>query len=77
MAISAEHKSKFAALHRYWERLHMTEKFSSGTINPKQTKQTNKCVAMHEVQQFDNTCSIANCVIIMHVPAMAAHLNLS
>ena len=32
MAISAEHGSKFAALHRQWWRLHMSEKFSSGTI---------------------------------------------
>ena len=35
MAMSAEHKSKFAALHRC---LHMSEKFSSGTINSTQTK---------------------------------------
>ena len=33
MAISAEHRSKFAALHRQWCRLHMYEKFSSGTTN--------------------------------------------
>ena len=32
MAISAEHRSKFAAIHRQWWRLHMSEKFSSGTI---------------------------------------------
>ena len=38
MAMSDEHRSKFAALHRQWWRLHMSEKFSSGTINPKQTK---------------------------------------
>ena len=37
MAMSAEHRSKFAALHRQWWRLHMSEKFSSGTINFKQT----------------------------------------
>ena len=37
MAMSAEHRSKFAALHRQWWRLHMSEKFSSGTINSKQT----------------------------------------
>ena len=36
MAISAEHRSKFAALHRQWWHLHMSEKFSSGTINHKQ-----------------------------------------
>ena len=33
MTISAEHMSKFTALHRQWWRLHMSEKFSSGTIN--------------------------------------------
>ena len=37
MAISAEHWSKYAALHRQWSRLHMSEKFMSGTKNPKQT----------------------------------------
>ena len=41
MAIIAEHiRSKFAALHRQWWRLHMSEKFSSGT---KTHKQTNRC----------------------------------
>ena len=41
MATSAEHRSKFAALHRQWWRLYMSEKFSSRTINPIQTnKQT-------------------------------------
>ena len=41
MAISAEHRSKFAALHRQWWHLHMSEKFSSGTIKPKKpNKQT-------------------------------------
>ena len=41
MAMSAEHRSKFAALLRQWWRLHMSEKFSSGTINfkYKQNKQ--------------------------------------
>ena len=33
MAKSAEQRSKFAALHRWWWRLHMSEKFSSGTKN--------------------------------------------
>ena len=28
---------KITALHRYWWRLHMSEKFSSGSKNPKQT----------------------------------------
>ena len=36
--MSAEHRSKFAALHRQWIRLHMSEKLSSGTKNHKQTK---------------------------------------
>ena len=42
MALSAEHRSKFAALHRNWWRLHTSEKFSSGTKNPQTNKQTNK-----------------------------------
>ena len=43
MAMSAEHRSKFVAIQPEWLRLHMSEKFSSGTINPKQTnKQANK-----------------------------------
>ena len=42
MAMSAEHRSKFAALRRQWWRLDMSEEFSSGTINSIQTnKQTN------------------------------------
>ena len=42
MAMSAEQRSKFAALRLYWWRLHMSGKFSSGTKTPKQTnKQTN------------------------------------
>ena len=37
MALSAEHRSKFAALHRQWKRLQMSEKISSGTKNSKET----------------------------------------
>ena len=37
MAMSAEHRSNFAALHRQWSRLYMSEKFSNGTKNFKQT----------------------------------------
>ena len=40
MAMSAEHRSKFAAIHRQWWHLDMSEKFSSGTINSKQTNNT-------------------------------------
>ena len=36
MAMSAEHWSKFAAYRQQWWRLHMSEKLSIGTINPKQ-----------------------------------------
>ena len=39
MAMSAKHRSKFAALHQWWWRLHMSEKFLFG-MN-KQTKETN------------------------------------
>ena len=36
MVMSAEHRSTFAALHRQWRRPYISEKFSSGTKNPKQ-----------------------------------------
>ena len=42
IAISAEHRWKFVALHRKWWRLHMIEKFSNGTINHKQTNKQSK-----------------------------------
>ena len=46
MAISSEHRSKFATLH--WQRwcLHMSEIFSSGRQNP---KQTNKHVLLNKL----------------------------
>ena len=37
MAKSAGHGLKFAALHQQWWRLHISEIFSSGTKNPKQS----------------------------------------
>ena len=40
MAMSAEHRSKFATLHRQPWRMQMSEKFLSGTKNSKQTKGT-------------------------------------
>ena len=40
MAITAEHMSKFAALHRQRWLLQMSEKLSSGTKNSKQKKKT-------------------------------------
>ena len=46
MAMSAEHRSKFAALHRQWWCLHMSENSSSGTIN---SKQTNKQIIEHQL----------------------------
>ena len=43
MSMSTEHSSKFVALQRQWWRVHMSEKFSSGTINSAKTnKQTIK-----------------------------------
>ena len=38
MAMSAEHRSKFAVLHRQWWRLHISEKFSNGTKKPEKQK---------------------------------------
>ena len=46
MATSAEHRSKFVTLHRQWWRLHMSEKFSSGTINPKQKHNLNNLFSL-------------------------------
>ena len=40
MAMSAEHRSKFAALHRQWWRLQISENSPVGRITP--NKQTNK-----------------------------------
>ena len=37
MTMNAEHKSKFAAIHWQWWRLHMSEKISSETKTSKQT----------------------------------------
>ena len=36
MAMIAEYRTKSEALHQLWWYLHMSEKFSSGTQNPKQ-----------------------------------------
>ena len=41
MAMSTEHRSKFAELHQQWWGLHMREKFSSGTKNSKQLNNKN------------------------------------
>ena len=41
MTMRAEHRSKFAALHRQCWRLHMSEKFSSGTKKPNQRNKNN------------------------------------
>ena len=50
MVISAEHRSKFAALHRQWWRLQISEQFLRGTQNPKTNKQTNKqVIEMHTI----------------------------
>ena len=46
MAVCADHRSKFAALYRWWWRLQMSERFLSGTKNSKQTKHTNKLVIL-------------------------------
>ena len=45
MTMSAEHMSKFASLHRQWWHIHKREKFSSGTINPKNKKKTQTFMA--------------------------------
>ena len=61
MDMSAEHRSKFAALQRQWWRLHMSETFSSGTINSKQTnKQTNKHTKKESSAPPYGTCSVTH-----------------
>ena len=50
LAMSAENRSKFAALHQSWWRLHMSEKFSSGMKNYKQTNKT--CTHNRDVASF-------------------------
>ena len=52
MVMSAEQRSKFAALHRQWWRLHMSEKFSSRTKNSKTNKQTNKHTQTSQIDCF-------------------------
>ena len=57
MAMSAEHRSKFAALHRQWWHLHMSEKFSSGTENSKQANKNYACfikTVISDVKFFKN-----------------------
>ena len=40
IVICAGHRSKFEVLRRWWWRLQMSEKFSNGTLNHKQTKKS-------------------------------------
>ena len=47
MAMSAEHRSKFAALYRQWWRLRMSDKFLSRTKNSKQTNNFNQYWLKH------------------------------
>ena len=49
MAMSAEHRSKFAALHRSLWRLHMSLKNSSGPKNLKQTNKNNLSTVVNSV----------------------------
>ena len=52
--MDAEHRTKFEALHRQLWCLHLSEKLSSGTKNPKQTNQPTK-------QSIINVVFIVNC----------------
>ena len=65
MAMSAEHRSKFAALHRQWWRLHMSYKFSSGTKNPKQTKNFTQ-ISSEAVWFLDRDYLILKKIIFVH-----------
>ena len=59
MAMSAEYRSKFAALHQQSWRLHMSEVFSSGTIIPKQKIQ-NVCLIIQMYIDESNTPFVAS-----------------
>ena len=65
MAMSAEHRSIFAALYRQWFRLHMSEKFTSLqlTKNPKQTNKTNKQTNRQKKQTNKQTKNIIRFLI--------------
>ena len=57
MAMSAEHRSQFAAFHRQWWRLQMSEKFSNGTKNsPKKTHLAYKAMDKDDVRGKKNKC---------------------
>ena len=63
---------KFAAFHREWWRLHMSVKFSSGMINPKQTnKQTKqnkkKTEAVVVASQIQNIAHRKNIILAYKV----------
>ena len=53
MAMSAEHRSKFVALHRQWWRLHMSEKFSSGTNQTISSEAASHLVTFSEKNPYD------------------------
>ena len=53
MAMSAEHRSKFAAHDRPWWRLHISEEFSSGT---KQTNKQTKTKLLNYQEDVSVTC---------------------
>ena len=50
MVISAEQRSQFTAHHRQWWRLQMSEKFSSGTKNSKQTNKIDVILKMQFIR---------------------------
>ena len=57
MAMSAKHRSKFAAFHQWLWCLHMSEKFLSGTKNLKQTNKLTKLLwiivyCVHDIGSF-------------------------
>ena len=70
MAMSAEHRSKFAALHRQWWRLHMSEKFANGTINPKQTNKQTKNQIDIVLQKEVNAAKLFQQIAINRIPRL-------
>ena len=63
MAIIAEHRSKFAALHRQCWRLQMSETFPSGT---KISKQTNKKISLILIRLQQNLPTLSHILQIFN-----------
>ena len=66
MVMSAESRLKCAALHRQCWRLHMKERFSSGTKTAKQTNTTNILPGLFAVKMYDLTYVFLYATLYLH-----------